>query len=89
MSKKLFTVEVSVEIVVVAEDADDARLSALESLRDVDSDQYQAHAAPMRHYPSTWDTKSIPYGDGDKEDMDRTVEKWIELGAAPEYKTST
>lgn len=85
---KLFTVELTVEIVVVANDERDAADAAKNALhgRDIDDDCYETRATPMRYYPGTWDAKSIPFGEGDKADPDRNIAKWIELGAAPEYK---
>jgi hypothetical protein len=82
---QLFTVELTTEIVVVAEDESDAIAHARESLRDLDDDHYAAHAAPMRHMPSNWDLSCIPYGDGDPTDRDRKIGGWISLGAAPQY----
>jgi hypothetical protein len=84
--KKLFTVRVWNEIVVVAEDEDDAQSVAISSLRDVGTDGYSAHASPMRYLPARWEPNAIPYGDGDKAECDCTIRQWIELGAAPEYR---
>lgn len=86
MSKRLFTVELTAEIVVFAEDEHDARSAALDSLRELDEDAFNAHAVPMRRLPSEWTSTSIPYGEGDPSDRDRTIQGWIDQGAAPEYE---
>jgi len=46
-----------------------------------------SHVRPMSYLPSDWDLDAIPFGNREKSDPDRSVGKWIELGAAPEYKT--
>lgn len=84
--KKLFVVKLWNEVVVVAEDENDAQSVAISSLRDVDTSSFGAHAAPMRRLPEDWEPSSIPYGNDSKTERDRTIQNWIDVGAAPEYK---
>lgn len=84
-SKRLFTVAIETEIVVLAESSSEAELLARESMRDLDSDQWSRMASPMTHLPAGWEGEAIPYGPGESEDPDRTIDEWIERGAAPKY----
>jgi hypothetical protein len=84
-SKRLFTVAIETEVVVLAESSSEAELLARESMRDLDGDQWTMMASPMAYLPAGWEGDAIPYGPGDSEDPDRTVDKWIERGAAPKY----
>lgn len=90
--KKLFTVKLSVEIVVVAEDESAARsvaISSLSPLRDVNADEYDVHASPMQHLPEDWEPSAIPFGNDHKAERDLTIQNWIDLGSAPEYKAKS
>jgi hypothetical protein len=84
--KQLYNVELTREIVVLAESREEAERRALEADDDGDPD---VHAHEMTYYPGDWDDDCIPFGDRDDEDPDRTVGKWIELGAAPKLKKPT
>lgn len=84
--KKLFTVRLWNEVVVVAEDENDAQSVAISALRSEGMSSFGAHAAPMRRFPEDWEPSTIPYGNDGKAECDRTIQKWIDAGAAPEYK---
>jgi len=83
--KRLFTVTIENEIVVLAENKEEAEEIAQDSLGDLDSHSWDAHATPMATLPAGWEADAIPYGPGVKDEPDRTVGTWIERGAAPEY----
>lgn len=83
--KQLYVVEITTEIVVCAESEDEAEEFAQDDLREFDDFSIRAH--PMRYWPTHWDDKSIPYGHRDDVSPDRTVKEWMDMGAAPEYKT--
>lgn len=86
MTKKLFTVTIQAEIVVVADDAVQAGMEAAKVVRDLTFDgTFGYHAEPMRHFPAEFDGNCMPFGEGDPADPDRTIDAWIEKGAAPEY----
>jgi hypothetical protein len=82
MAKQLFTVTVEHEIIVVADSADKAEDLAREA--DIDEEP-DFHATPLRYLPAEWEGDSIPYGDRDETEPDRTVKQWIDAGAAPQY----
>jgi hypothetical protein len=84
--KKLFTVRIWNEVVVVAEDEHDAQSIAISSLRDIGSDGFGAHASPMKRFPEDWEPSAIPFGNDHKTGRDLTIQNWIDIGAAPEYK---
>jgi hypothetical protein len=83
--KKLYVVTIETEILVVAESEEEASEVAEESLRDIDNDQWDKNARPMLFLPHDWEEGSIPFGDRDPSDPDRTIGGWIKAGAAPEY----
>jgi hypothetical protein len=85
---RLYNVVLSVEVVVLAENEDAASELAVESFDEIDPDSFDSKARPMDSLPDGWDDKSIPLGDEDPEDPDRTVEEWAKLGAAPRYVES-
>ena len=87
--KKLFTVRVWNEVVVVAEDEHDAQSIAISSLRDVDASSFGAHASPMQRLPEDWEPSVLPFGNDYKTERDRTIQNWIDIGAAPEYKAKS
>ncbi len=82
-TKRLFVVTIEVDTIVIAEDREEAESLAMEQ-RD-DQDGWSSHAVPMSYFPADWEGDSIPFGEADPEAPDRTVDQWIELGAAPEY----
>lgn len=83
--KKLYTVDIEIETVVVADSQEEAEALAMEALQDIDTLGYWTEALPLRVLPDGWDGTSIPFGHHEKEDPDRTVDQWAEAGAAPEY----
>ncbi len=83
--KRLFTVTIETDLVVLARDADEAEGIAMDALNHVARDEWSACPSPMTYLPGDWDTDCIPFGDGVPEEPDRTIGKWIEFGAAPEY----
>lgn len=80
---KLFTVTIETEVVVIAEDKEEAEH---EAARVALNEDFECRATPMSHYPAGWHEDSIPFGDGDPEDPDRRVVQWITLGAAEELQ---
>lgn len=84
--KRLFVVELINEMIVLADSPEAAERFAKRIQRD-EAGEPDAQASDMAYYPGDWDSSSIPFGDRDEAEPDRTVEKWIELGAAPEYRT--
>jgi hypothetical protein len=86
--KKLFVVTITTEIIVVADSESDAEHLARYE-KDIEWADVDYSACPMRHMPGEWDGDSIPFGDRLEEEPDRTVNAWIERGAAPEYKVRT
>lgn len=85
MAKQLFVVTLTREILVVADDAFEAQEMAQDAEREGDLEEPAAHAVEMSFLPGGWEMTSIPWGDRDETDPDRTVGKWIEMGAAPQY----
>ena len=84
-SKKLFTVQVTYEIIVVASDAAAAERHATAE-HVVDFGEPDVLAVPMSFLPADWDEDSIPFGDSDPAEPDRTIDGWMKLGAAPDYE---
>jgi hypothetical protein len=83
--KRLFTVQIVHEIVVVADDASSAEKRMLvESINDFGPPEISA--VPLCCLPADWDEDSIPFGDEDPSEPDRTVGGWMKLGAAPDYE---
>ena len=83
-AKRLFTVQVTFEIVVVADDTASAkRHAAAESIADFGPPEISV--VPLCYLPADWDEDSIPFGDEDSSEPDRTVGGWMMLGAAPDY----
>jgi hypothetical protein len=58
---------------------------ANDSIREVDADSFSVELQPLRWLPAEWDN-SIPYGERERADPDRTVKRWIAMGAAPELR---
>lgn len=84
--KRLFTVTLEMEIVVVAESERDAEEGARDAIKELDSYEFLTRAQPMRRLPSAWTLKALPWGDRDEDNPDRTVGQWVDLGAAPDFK---
>ena len=86
--KRLYTVTIETQIVVIASDSKDAEKAAKGAIgfgSDIDSDQYDINAREMRRLPSGWDLNAIPFGDGDKSDPNRTIQGWLDVGAGVFY----
>jgi hypothetical protein len=85
--KQLFVVQLSTEVIVLAESREAAEEYARDEYKELVSDGLgpDAMAAPMTYYPGEWDEGSIPYGtiDSDGDDPDRTIRDWVAMGAAP------
>ncbi len=85
MTKQLYVVTTEIELVVLAENEQEARKVAAK----VDSfDLNIGHemywtAQPMRYFPGDWDGDALPYGKDDE--GERTVKQLIDAGCAPEY----
>ena len=87
--KKLFTVSIWNEVVVVAEDEHDAQSIAIGSLRDVDASSFGVHASPMQRLPEDWEPSALPFGNDHNAERDLTIQNWIDIGAAPGYKAKS
>lgn len=83
--KKLYLVELITTAVVVAEDEFEARDYADEAARDYDPN---VEVDELRYLPADWDEDSLPYGYMDPNNPDKTVQQWIDEGAAPMYKVN-
>lgn len=85
--KKLFTVTIETEIVVVASDNDEAEKVAKEAFRsrDIGSEEYDFRPREMKFLPSGWDLNAIPFGEREASDPDRTIQGWIDAGAGVFY----
>lgn len=82
---KLFTVTVETEVVVLAESQEEAEDLAKTDFRDLDVSDFSFVGSNMRYLPGDWETYSIPFGLKEDSHPDRTVQEWIDLGAAPFY----
>ena len=84
---RLYNVIIKAEIVVLAENEDAASDLAIRELDDNTIDQdseiepgnFESEARVMDSLPEGWNEKSIPFGDQDPDDPDRTV---LKLGTA-------
>lgn len=81
---QLFTVEITTEVVVVAESFADAVKQAKE-ISSLDTQDPSYVATEMATIPSDWDLEAIPFGRQDKDNPDKTIQQWIDDGAAPLY----
>ena len=77
--KKLYTVTVETEIVVLADSPEDAEYDAEHWAREGDFDVF---AKEMAYLPDGWELGCLAYS---SESDDRTIGKLIEEGYAPEY----
>ncbi len=77
---KLWTVTISDEIVVLAEDADAALRIARRNMSEVNPEADDVE--PMDSLPGHWDVDAVPFSDGNK---NRTIGQLVEDGMAPEY----
>lgn len=78
---KLFSVTITTEIVVVAEDAHAAGDEARDVIRELDYEEFQVHATLLRRLPGEWTMDSIPYGERDQPNPDRTIRGWVDADA--------
>ena len=85
--KRLWNVSLETEIVVLAESHEAAVEAAKKAVRDRDitESEFYGRAEPMTYFPAGDDGTEIPFGDRDPAAPDRTVDEWIERGAAPAY----
>lgn len=74
--KKLYTVEVTYKVVVIAGSIAEAEKEAQLAAPDVDADLYVS----AFYLPSGWDGECLPFGDQDGED-ELTIGELIEKGA--------
>lgn len=80
--KQLYVVTLSMEVVVVAEDPQEA--AQIAETVDIDGTSWEGHAVELRYLPADWDLDCLPFGDSADE---MTIGKWIKAGAAPKYVT--
>jgi len=78
--KKLYTVTVETELVVLADSPEDAEYDAEHWAREGDFDVF---AKEMTYLPNGWEPKCIPYGENNQDT--RNIEELIKEGCAPEY----
>jgi len=82
--KKLFTVTIEHEVVVLADSEDDAfRIAGALDSREYDSFG-NVNAQPMRYLPDGWTGQEPPFGVALSDQ--RSVDEWAQDGAAPEYE---
>lgn len=80
--KKLYTVKLETEIVVVAESPAEAKAIGRASFSQLSLDETaSATASPLRRLPGQWDESCVPYGEGVKR-----IKTLVSEGAAPEYE---
>lgn len=79
MTKKLWTVTFSDEIIVLAESEEEAREIAEDNKRELDFEPESV--LETTYLPGGWELDSLPFGTDD----DQSIGKLIEQGAAPEY----
>lgn len=84
-TKRLWHVTLSTDAIILADSLEAAEAIARRHRHEIAKDLDIEDTHLMDHYPAEWDAESIPYGDVDPEDPDRTVGAWIERGAAPIY----
>ena len=88
MDRKLFTVMIQTEIVVLAGDETLAEILAKHvvenewSCRNLRESSFKFQAQPMSHLPLGWDLNQFPE-DNTLEEPERTIRELIERGDAP------
>jgi hypothetical protein len=82
--KKLWTVAIEVEIVVLAEDEARARMVARDAPFNKGVGSEDLRVTPMSYLPKYWDLYSIPFAA--RPYSDKNVKELVEAGAAPEYE---
>lgn len=79
---KLYTVEMKLEIVVIAESESEAEEAAEDAWHEMSVSDASVNAFEMSHLPWGWEGGELPWRPND--DLpERTVDEWIEAGAAP------
>jgi hypothetical protein len=81
VSKRLYNVLITFDVLVLADDADEARDVDMNDVRD--AAEPTVIASEATYMPSGWGAESLPLGD---DDDGLTIDKWIEAGAAPLLK---
>lgn len=81
--KQLFVVQLTYEVVIVADDA--ASAENISNTEPIDRGEADVIVRKLSYLPADWELDSLPFGDQVEEEPDRTVGRWIELGAAPDY----
>lgn len=81
---KLYCVRIECEVIVIAEDEDEAIEAAEDAVDDIDLFD-SATPEPLRYLPFGWDGREIPYN-ANRDMPERSVNEWIEAGAAPEME---
>lgn len=79
--KKLYTVTIEAEIVVLADSEEEAAEEAQDAMSELSSYDYDIHAMPMRYLPGGWDRKTLPFGTED----DKTIQEWLDAGAGETF----
>lgn len=88
MARRLFTVVIQTEIIVLAGDETHAEIVAKHIVedewpaRDLRESSFKFQAQPMSHLPVGWDENEFPE-DNTLEEPERTIRELIERGAAP------
>lgn len=83
MTLKLYTVVVRHELVVLAANEADAVAIIPRWSRELPIPSVEANE--MMTLPADMAGDEIPFGRTDPEDPDRSIDEWIERGAAPQY----
>lgn len=81
---KLYSVKVETEVIVLANDKAGAEGAAREAIHDMGAYDLDYDISPLRYLPFGWQGGELPWVDPDLEAPERTVDEWIEAGAAPE-----
>jgi len=84
VNKQLYTVRLEHTLIVLAHTPAEATFVAVESLGDLDMEDFLSEAQPLRSIPEGYDDDLIPFEWDPDEDI--TLKEWIARGAAPEYK---
>jgi hypothetical protein len=89
MARRLFTVVIQTEIIVLAGDETHAEIVAKQIVEnewpardDLRASSFKFQAQPMSHLPVGWDENEFPE-DNTLKEPERTIRELIELGAAP------
>jgi hypothetical protein len=88
MGRRLFTVVIQTEIIVLAGDETHAEIVAKQIVEDewparnLRESSFKFQAQPMSHLPVGWDENEFPE-DNTLEEPERTIRELIERGAAP------